>query len=198
VSKASRIILIVVGNLALVGLLVAGFFWFEKREVVPGAGDSALSDDSAGADESDDDDEPAKVKTIGQWSPLPAPKPSDPDVDLDHWHGQVFFVNFWASWCTACSEERPQLDQLAAEFPKSMVGIATMDSVAQVGESEAEHPHKYPIGVDEDGTISQTLGIEVLPQSLVVDGRGRILRRFMGVLTDVQVEAIRTLLRGKQ
>ena len=91
-SKASRIILIVVGNLALVGLLVAGFFWFEKREVVPGAADVALSDDSAGADESDDSDEPSAVKTIGQWSPLPAPKPSDPNVDLQHWHGQVGYL----------------------------------------------------------------------------------------------------------
>ena len=193
-SKNSRIILIVVGNLALAGLLVAGFLWFDRRGVTEFAGAS----ESADFDESADGDEPSAVKNIGQWSPLPAPKPSDPNVDLERWHGQVYFVNFWASWCTACSEERPQLDQLAAEFPKSMVGIATMDSVAQVGESEAVHPHNYPIGVDEDGTISQSLGIEVLPQSLVVDGRGRILRRFTGVLTGVQMEAVRVLLSGKR
>ena len=36
-----------------------------------------------------------------------------PRVDLASLRGQPALVNFWASWCTPCKEEAPELERLA-------------------------------------------------------------------------------------
>ena len=50
-----------------------------------------------------------------------SPKPIKPivfedllgnELILDHYHGKLIIVNFWATWCAPCKEEMPSLDRL--------------------------------------------------------------------------------------
>jgi len=43
---------------------------------------------------------------------------------LDQFRGKVVFLNFWATWCTACASEMPDLNRLAKEHPDDLVVLA--------------------------------------------------------------------------
>jgi len=54
---------------------------------------------------------------------LPVPAPdftakdmSGKDVKLSDYRGKVVLINFWASWCNVCKEEKPRLAQMASEM----------------------------------------------------------------------------------
>lgn len=42
-------------------------------------------------------------------------------VTLTDFRGKVVLLNFWATWCTACLAEIPNLNALQKEFPKELV-----------------------------------------------------------------------------
>jgi cytochrome c biogenesis protein CcmG/thiol:disulfide interchange protein DsbE len=127
---------------------------------------------------------------------LQSPGNAAQTITIEQWRGRPFLVNFWASWCANCREERPKLKELGKELPGAVVGIATADNSDAVSSSEKQDPHGYPIGIDADGRLAKALSIEGLPQSLVFDRRGRLLKRFQGALTDADIAAIKTLLAG--
>lgn len=177
---AKRLILLIGLNIVIGVGMWFGFRWTEQR-------DQKKQLDSTATE---------SVSGLTKWPVFPSAHPDQAHIAVANWHGQRFAINFWASWCTACSEERPQLLLLGTEFPQNMLGLGTLDSLAQIKESESTHPHPYPVAVDEDGELASTLAVDVLPQTLVFDEQGRLLRRFRGVLSAVHVDAIRLLLKG--
>jgi thiol-disulfide isomerase/thioredoxin len=54
-------------------------------------------------------------------APMPAPDFTAQDVTgkpvkLSDFRGKVVLLNFWASWCGVCKEEKPRLNEMAAEM----------------------------------------------------------------------------------
>ncbi|MBM4252950.1 MAG: TlpA family protein disulfide reductase [Deltaproteobacteria bacterium] len=186
-----RLLLLLAFNL-LVGLgMWLGFRWSDQRgqDGVPPPISARTNDKVVVAE---------PITKLAAWPTFPAAHPGESQVALARWRGQRFAINFWASWCTACSEEKPLLALLGGAFPRQMVGLGTLDSVEQIAASEAQHPHPYPVAVDADGTLAAELGVDVLPQTLVFDEQGQLLRRFRGVLTGVHADAIRLLLNPSE
>jgi len=113
---------------------------------------------------------------------------------LSDWQGKVVLVNFWATWCAPCREEIPMLVSLRREFsPKGfeIVGIA-VDNVTNVGEFVDKYEISYPILVANAEGISlmQKLGntAGALPYTVVLDRRGAIVNRKLGILRRSEVE----------
>src|ERR1043166_7522197 len=71
-------------------------------------------------------DQTAQAGTSSVGTPVrvdrPAPRFTQPllaqqgFLDLATLRGHVVVVNFWASWCTACRSEMPQLEQLWTSY----------------------------------------------------------------------------------
>lgn len=117
---------------------------------------------------------------------LPALVPGRADVRASDFHGQVWVMNVWASWCVACQDEHDLL--LSWQLP---------DGVPLVGLNYKDHPKAArewlhdmggdpytAVAVDMIGKTGIDLGIYGVPETFVIDRRGRIVLRHTGSLTE--------------
>lgn len=106
----------------------------------------------------------------------------------DEMRGRAYVVNFFASWCTPCRAEHPQLMSLRRRGVE-IVGIAYKDrreaSAAFI--SELGDPFSV-VALDPDGRFGLDLGITGVPETFVIGPDGVIRAAYRGPLTS---EAVR-------
>ncbi len=123
-------------------------------------------------------------------------------LDLADLADRVVLVNFWATWCEPCEQEMPAMERLYRALPRDrfeLVAISIDDEPGKVGEFVERYSLTFPILLDPDKQVSaryQTMGV---PESLLVDGSGRIVERYVGPRewdAPEYVERIETLFAG--
>lgn len=96
---------------------------------------------------------------------------------LASYRGQVVVLNFWASWCEPCRAEAPLLQRAQTSLTvhhATVLGITYRDTT---GDSEAfvrQYGLAYPSLRDVDGTLAGAYGTKALPETFVLDRRGRV------------------------
>ena len=103
--------------------------------------------------------------------------------------GQPAIVNIFASWCTPCRAEHPQLMALSNRLEVPIYGINYKDKKAAGRRFLNQLGDPYDaIGVDADGRLGIDLGVYGVPETYVVDGRGIIRFKHVGPMTPDHVE----------
>lgn len=95
---------------------------------------------------------------------------------------QVVLLNVWASWCDACVEEQVFMLQLArAGVP--IYGLNYKDKPEQARQWLAQWGNPYQlIGQDIDGKVAIDLGVYGAPETFVIDKKGVIRYRHVGIM----------------
>jgi peroxiredoxin len=107
-------------------------------------------------------------------------------VTLSKLRGQIVVVNFWATWCLPCRAETPALEKSYAQYKDSGVvilgvNLTDQDSIREVESFVQEFRLTYPILLDRDGTVSNTLyQIRGLPTTFFVNREGIIRTVLVG------------------
>lgn len=114
--------------------------------------------------------------------------PSGKNQQMAQWKDKILVINFWATWCTPCVEEMPELVELQDEIGpagKQIIGIG-IDSAANIAEFAGKHKITYPLYVAgvEGTSLARRFGNESggLPFTVVVDRTGRIHKAYLGRL----------------
>ncbi|UMA67363.1 DsbE family thiol:disulfide interchange protein (plasmid) [Roseivivax marinus] len=95
--------------------------------------------------------------------------------------GEVSIVNVWASWCVPCRVEMPLLVELAARDTVPIHGINYKDAPEAALRFLDETGDPYTrIGADRSGRASLDWGVYGLPETFVIDARGRIAYKHVG------------------
>jgi cytochrome c biogenesis protein CcmG/thiol:disulfide interchange protein DsbE len=122
---------------------------------------------------------------------LPPLLPGKPGLSsADFGRGEPRLINVFASWCVPCIAESPQLMALKRAGIR-IEGVAIRDRPDAVRRFLARNGDPYGgIGDDRTGRVQLALGSSGVPETYLVDGRGRIVRRHAGDIRADDVPAI--------
>ncbi len=112
--------------------------------------------------------------------------------------GKPVFLNFWASWCDACKEERGELAKLKAFAGDRIVGIGTQDDKDRLVAYDQAQPHGYRILIDDAGDVAAKFRITGLPHTFLLGPDGQVLARVVGALRPADVTELERLFDARQ
>ncbi|MFV2091751.1 MAG: DsbE family thiol:disulfide interchange protein [Hyphomicrobiales bacterium] len=102
--------------------------------------------------------------------------------------GEVSVVNVWASWCTECKKEHPLLMTVQERAGVPLHGINYKDRPADAENWLNNLGDPYTrIGADQNGRVSIDWGVYGVPETFVIDAKGRIVYKLIGRLTEKEL-----------
>ena len=106
-------------------------------------------------------------------------------------------LNVWASWCAACRDEHPLLLRLAASGEAPIYGLNYKDERADAVRWLERFGDPYRrSGHDRAGAVGLDLGVYGVPETFIIDRKGRIAYKHIGPIAEEDwEETIRPLLR---
>ncbi len=107
--------------------------------------------------------------------------------------GEWVVVNFFATWCTACRLENPQLQQFVEAHrsdPVQVVSVAFSDDSKAIGEYWASERNAWPVLPTDTGAIALDYGVTKVPESYVVSPSGVIVAGFFGGVTAAGLDSV--------
>ncbi len=132
-------------------------------------------------------------------APVQAVDFSLPDLDgrdrsLAEFRGKWLLVNFWATWCSPCIQEMPELERFHLahkERDAQVVGINMEDMAPeQIKRFLAEHPVSYPILLAPVDGFTPLGRIPALPTTIFISPDGEVVTRQVGGLTVEMLEQL--------
>ncbi len=112
-------------------------------------------------------------------------------ISLSDYQGRVVLVNLWATWCTPCQAETPDLEAVYRDHKADgfvVLGVNVRESRQAVQAFVQEFGVTYPILLDTTGKLMSEYRVRGLPTSLLIDREGVIQVRHLGALTAAQLE----------
>lgn len=115
----------------------------------------------------------------------------------DFTDGKPRMLNLFGSWCIPCKAEAPMLDQLKSKGVE-IHAIAINDKPEDVSTFLAEHGNPFGrIGRADMGFLMQ-LGSSGVPETFIVDGKGRIVHQHIGDIRPEHIEPMLDKLRAAE
>lgn len=108
-------------------------------------------------------------------------------VRLSDLRGTPAIINFWATWCTSCLAEMPDLKEVQAEFGADRLQVVAVNS----GESAAEarefvqflEADEFVYAMDPSLAVTDAYGVIGLSYSVFLDADGVIRATYTGQLS---------------
>jgi thiol-disulfide isomerase/thioredoxin len=123
------------------------------------------------------------------------------DINGDPWElrtnrkGKLVLLDFWGTWCGPCKMTMPTLKGLQQQYGPA--GLEVIGIAYENGGTREEQAHQVDdtckrllvnyrqlLGSGPNCVVKRELGVRALPTLILVDDRGTILWRHVGVLSD--------------
>ena len=99
--------------------------------------------------------------------------------------GKVRLVNFWATSCSSCVREMPQLVATHQKFKargfETLAVAMSYDPPAAVADYAESRQLPFGVVIDNTGAIARAHGdVKVTPTTFVIDRKGAVVKRYVG------------------
>lgn len=195
--KIGGILMIFMGILMLTG----------KMNAVSGALSSTETQEEATEAESEEEEEAAEeVKTIPAIDFTLKDQYGNTHT-LSDYKGKTVFLNFWATWCSPCRAEMPDIQKLYEEFQQEdivILGVAAPNLGREKSEEGIkgfleENGYTYPVVMDTEAEAFQAYGINSFPTTFMIDKDGNVFGYIPGQLSEETMrDIIRQTVDGKR
>ena len=114
------------------------------------------------------------------------------EVSLSEFRGKWVVLNYWATWCTPCRKEIPDLSALhEARDDIVVLGLAFEDTEMEVFDTFLEEFRpSYPmLQVDVYAPPEPFGAPKALPTTIILDPQGYPVKTFLGPITGQDIES---------
>lgn len=106
-------------------------------------------------------------------------------IDTASLKGRVVLVNFWATSCTTCVAEMPELVATHEKYHgrgyQTVAVAMRYDPPALVASFAEDRKLPFGVAIDNTGAIANSFGdVELTPTSFLINKRGDIVQRYEG------------------
>ncbi len=105
-------------------------------------------------------------------------------VSLSDYLGHVVVINFWATWCPPCREEKPTMESLYQKYEdEGLVFLAVnveADGHQVVSQYLLRHSYSFPILLDAKAEVQGLYGVFRYPESYIIDRNGVVVEHVIG------------------
>ena len=115
----------------------------------------------------------------------PIPCSTARQTHLQALRGKVVLVNFWATSCTTCVHEMPQIiathEQFKARGYETLAVAMSYDPPAYVANFAESRKLPFGVAIDNTGSVAKSFGdVRLTPTSYLINKRGEIVKRYVG------------------
>ncbi|HXG36130.1 MAG TPA: TlpA disulfide reductase family protein [Dehalococcoidia bacterium] len=105
------------------------------------------------------------------------------EVRLSDLRGKAVVLNFWATWCSPCRKEMPQLVGAYERFKGQglvVLGVNVQEDRDTIGRFASEFGIKFPVPIDRSGEVVDEYRLLGLPTTYFIDRQGVVRGVFRG------------------
>ena len=110
--------------------------------------------------------------------------------------GKPFIIDFFATWCKPCNRELDAISEVYEEWQEETgvkifaVSIDQAQNINKVKPLVTGHGWEYDVLLDPNGDFKRALGCQMIPYTLIVDGKGQIVYKHNGYTDGAETELI--------
>jgi cytochrome c biogenesis protein CcmG/thiol:disulfide interchange protein DsbE len=110
---------------------------------------------------------------------------NDKHIRLSDYQDKVVVLDFYATWCEPCRDSIPHLVDLQKRYgPQGLqivgLNLGGQDDYDKVPEFAREFHIQYPLGIPDPELENLYINDDAIPQTLVIDRQGQLLKHFVG------------------
>lgn len=113
--------------------------------------------------------------------------------------GKPFIIAFFATWCKPCNRELNAIAEVYDDWQEETkvkviaVSIDRAQNINKVKPLVDSNGWQYDVLLDTNSDFQRALGIQMIPYTLVVDGKGNIVYRHNGYTDGAEEELIESV-----
>lgn len=106
-------------------------------------------------------------------------------MSTEQLQGKVTLINFWATSCTTCVAEMPELISTYKQFKdqgfETIAVAMSYDPPSYVVNFAQTRQLPFKVAIDNTGAVAKAWGgIELTPTTFLIDKQGAIVKRYVG------------------
>lgn len=117
-------------------------------------------------------------------------------TDTLHNGGRPFIIDFFATWCKPCNRELDAISEVYEDWRQETgvkifaVSIDQAQNIHKVRPLVDSHGWEYDVLLDPNSAFCRAFGIQMIPYTIVVDGKGSIVYKHSGYTDGAETELI--------
>lgn len=109
-------------------------------------------------------------------------------------NGKPLIIDFFATWCKPCNRELTAISEVYEDWQEETgvkliaISIDQAQNINKVKPLVDSHEWPYEVLLDPNGDFKRALGIQMIPYTLIVDGKGNIVYKHNGYTEGAEQE----------
>ncbi len=113
-------------------------------------------------------------------------------IKLSDLRNKNVILNFWATWCSFCVVEMPDLQKLQEAHADDLLilTINVGETQEKVQKFVEENNLNLTVALDEEMKVANNYGVRSFPTSIAINKKGEAIGGYVGMLTYEQMEQL--------